>query len=78
LRIAPEAQWLFTDDPLAEIGVKGSGPAVGGEIALEVPIGRAFALEAAARDVHAWLPARGGSKATDTGLFATTRLVWQP
>jgi hypothetical protein len=78
LRIAPEAQWLFTDDPLAEIGVKGSGPAVGGEVALEVPIGGAFALEAAARDVHAWLPAREGSKATDSGLFATTRLVWQP
>jgi hypothetical protein len=78
LRVAPEGQWLFTDDPLAEVGVKGSGPAVGGEVAFEVPIARSLALEVTARDVHAWLPAREGSKATDTGLFATTRLVWQP
>jgi hypothetical protein len=78
LRIAPEAAWLFTDEPLEEIGVQGSGPGIGGEVALEIPIAEAFALEVTARDVRAWLPAREGSKATDTGLFATTRLVWQP
>jgi hypothetical protein len=78
LRVAPEAQWLFTDEPLAEIGVEGNGPALGAELALEFAIARALALEVAARDVHAWLPAREGSKATDTGFFATTRLVWQP
>jgi hypothetical protein len=78
LRIAPEAHWLFTDEPLEEIGVRGSGPALGAELALEFPIGRAFALELTARDVRAWIPANDGSKATDTGLFATTRLVWQP
>jgi hypothetical protein len=78
LRIAPEAAWLFTDDPLEEIGVKGSGPAVGGELALEIPLVQKLALELTARDVRAWLPSGDGAKATDTGLFATTRLVWQP
>ena len=78
LRVAPEAQWLFTDDPLVEIGVSGSGPALGGELALQFPIARTLALEVASRGVRAWLPARDASKATDTGFFATTRLVWQP
>jgi hypothetical protein len=78
LRIAPEVQWLVTDDPLEEIGVKGGGPAAGAELALVFPLIRAFALELTARDVRAWLPSREGAKATDTGLFATTRLVWQP
>jgi hypothetical protein len=78
LRIAPEAQLLFTDDPLVEVGVDGAGPAFGGELALEVPLVRKLTLEVTARDLRAWLPSREGSKATDTGLFATTRLVWQP
>lgn len=78
LRIAPEAAWLFTDDPLAEIGVDGKGPAVGGEVAFEIDLGHALALELTARDVRAWLPSREGAKATDTGFVGTTRLVWQP
>lgn len=78
LRIAPEAHWLVTDDPLAEIGVRGGGPAAGAELALEIPLVRMLALEFTARDVRAWLASREGSKATDTGFFATTRLVWQP
>jgi hypothetical protein len=78
LRIAPEGAWLVTDDPLEEIGVKGGGPAVGAEVAFELPLSRKLGLELTARDVRAWLPSRDGAKATDTGFFATTRLVWQP
>jgi len=78
LRIAPEGAWLLTDDPLEEIGVKGGGPSVGGEVALELPLAPKLGLELTARDVRAWLPSRDGAKATDTGFFATTRLVWQP
>ena len=78
LRLAPEAQYLFTDDSLRELGVEASGVSVGGEIAFEIALAQSFSLELTARDAYAWLPSNLGTDATDTGLFATTRLVWQP
>ncbi len=78
LRIAPEAQILFTDDALRELGASNSGVAIGGEIAMELGIASSLSLELTARDARAWVESKFGDDATDAGLFATTRLVWQP
>ena len=78
LRLAPEVAWMVPGYSLEELGLRDSGLLVGGEIAFELAVSDSLALELAARDALAWLPSSIGEDATDNGMFATTRVVWQP
>jgi hypothetical protein len=78
LRAVPEAQYVIVGDELEELGVAGSGFGLGGELALEIQVSSTLALELSGKAMRAWLASPAGSDATDTGEFATARLVWQP
>lgn len=70
--------WAVPGDSLEELGVREPGLSVGGEVALELVVSKSIALELAGRDARAWLPSSLGADAIDTGMFATTRVVWRP
>ncbi|HKU43703.1 MAG TPA: hypothetical protein VJR89_36340 [Polyangiales bacterium] len=78
IRIAPELQYLMIGEALEELGLHGSGLSFGGELAFELRIAQTIALEVAARDAHASLPATVLESSSEVGQSATLRVVWEP
>jgi hypothetical protein len=80
LRLVPEAQLvLVVGEQLAERGVKSSGISIGGDIALEISLSEAFALELGFREAHALLSStQDGGSTSDVERFITMRLVGRP
>ena len=76
VRIGPEVHWIVSLDQSVQLdGASAQGIAAGGEVTMEIPLGRKLALELSYREAHAFVPGRVGARdLVDVERFAVARL----
>jgi hypothetical protein len=76
LRVAPELQWIvYFSKELTNDGVKSMGIALGGEISLQLALGKVFALDLSYRQSNAMANSAYGQTFRDLERFLTLRLL---
>jgi len=77
LRLGPELQWIIAvDQALRDEGVSSMGGAVGGELSVQVRLGKIFSLDLCYRESHAFASStNAGPIFNDVERFMTLRLL---
>jgi len=77
LRLGPELQWIIAvDHALRDEGVTSMGGAVGGELSVQVRLGKIFSLDLCYRESHAFASStNSGPIFNDVERFMTLRLL---